>query len=34
MPVKLDKEYAAHGPAAPWEQLYAQQIADHFSAAN
>lgn len=33
MLVKLDKQYAADGPREPWEQFYAQRIADHFSAA-
>jgi hypothetical protein len=32
MLVKLDKRYTADGPGEPWEQFYARQIADHFSA--
>ena len=28
--VSLDKQYTADGPAAPWEDYYAQRIADHF----
>jgi hypothetical protein len=33
MLVKLHKQYTADGPAEPWEQFYAQRIAEHFSAA-
>jgi hypothetical protein len=33
MLVKLDKQYTADRPDEPWEQFYAQRIADHFSAA-
>jgi hypothetical protein len=28
--VSLDKQYTADGPAEPWEDYYAQRIADHF----
>ena len=28
--VSLDKQYTADGQAAPWEDYYAQRIADHF----
>jgi hypothetical protein len=30
--VMLDKQYTADGPGEPWEQFYAQRVADHFSA--
>jgi hypothetical protein len=33
MLVKLDMQYTADGPSEPWEQFYAQRIAEHFSGA-
>jgi hypothetical protein len=32
--VSLDKRYTADGPAEPWEDYYAQRIADHFRSGN
>jgi hypothetical protein len=28
--VQLDKQYSAEQPGEPWEDFYAQRIADHF----
>jgi hypothetical protein len=30
--VRLDKEYAEQQPSEPWEQYYARQLVEHFTA--
>jgi hypothetical protein len=32
MLVKLDRDYTAHKPSAPWERYYASELLEHFRA--